>query len=227
MGSTREHEEPPLLPHAVLRPVAVVSVVAMLLVVAVGFMVAGEDRAASFDRAVRSRLATSTAATRLALLVDYWGEPVGLGALVFLLVAVSLLLRRTRVAVLVVLGVGLTITLTTALKPVVGRTIHDVYLSYPSGHTASATALAMSAVLLVWHGLRPGAALVLLYGVAFVVGAAAAWAQAILVAHYPSDTVSGWLTALAVIPTTARLVDQAALRWSGWQEGRRPFDPGT
>ena len=72
----------------------------------------------------------------------------------------------------------------------------------------------MIAAMLVWHRLSRGAALVLLYGVAFVVGTAAAWAQAGLVAHYPSDTVGGWCTALAVIPAAAWLIDQAAVRWS-------------
>jgi undecaprenyl-diphosphatase len=141
----------------------------------------------------------------------------GLLVLVALLVGVSLVLRRRRVAVLVVLGTGLTISVTTALKPLVGRTIHDVYLSYPSGHTASATAVGMAAALLLAHRLSRGAALALLYGVAAVVGATAAWAQSILVAHYPSDTVGGWCTALAVLPTTAWLVDLAALRWSARQ----------
>ena len=138
----------------------------------------------------------------------------GLAVLVALLVGVALLLRRPRVAVLVVLGTGLTISVTSALKPLVGRTIHDIYLSYPSGHTASATAVAMCAVLLVWQRLSRAAALALLYGTAFVVGAAAAWAQSSLVAHYPSDTVGGWCTALAVVPATALLIDYAAVRWS-------------
>jgi len=205
----------PIVPDALRRPVAIVAVLATLVVVTLGLTVAGDSAPASFDRAVRQELEISTTVeSRWALAVDFAGEPVGLAVLVALLVGVSLLLRRPRVAVLVVLGTGLTISVTSALKPLVGRTIHDIYLSYPSGHTASATAVAMCAVLLVWHRLSRAAALALLYGVAFVVGAAAAWAQSSLVAHYPSDTVGGWCTALAVVPATALLIDYATVRWS-------------
>ena len=205
----------PIVPHALRRPVAIVAILATLVVVTLALTVAGDSAPASFDRALQQELEISTPAeSRWALAVDFAGEPVGLAVLVALLVGVALLLRRPRVAVLVVLGTGLTISVTSALKPLVGRTIHDIYLSYPSGHTASATAVAMSAVMLVWHRLSRGAALALLYGVAFVVGAAAAWAQSTLVAHYPSDTVGGWCTALAVVPATALLIDYAVVRWS-------------
>lgn len=205
----------PIVPDALRRPVAIVAVLATLVVVTLGLTVAGDSAPASFDRAVRQELEISTTVeSSWALAVDFAGEPVGLAVLVALVVGVSLILRRPRVAVLVVLGTGLTISVTSALKPLVGRTIHDIYLSYPSGHTASATAVAMSAVLLVWQRLSRAAALALLYGVAFVVGAAAAWAQSSLVAHYPSDTVGGWCTALAVVPATALLIDYAAARWS-------------
>jgi hypothetical protein len=71
----------------------------------------------------------------------------------------------------------------------------------------------MIAVLLVWHRLSRANALVLLYGVALTAGTVAAWVRAGLVNHYPSDTVGGWLTALAVVPATAWFVDFAAARW--------------
>jgi len=90
----------------------------------------------------------------------------------------------------------------------------------------------------VWQRLRPAAALALLYGVALTAGAAAAWVQAGLVNHYPSDTKGGWCTALAVVPATARLVDHVASRWSVRERrsarfallreptGRRELGPG-
>jgi membrane-associated phospholipid phosphatase len=203
---------PPILPQALRRPVAIVAVLAALVAVTLALAFAGDTVPTSFDRAVQPGLESSTtAASAWAKAVDSAGEPVGLGVLVALLVGVSLLLRRPRVAVLVVLGTGLSISVTTALKPLVGRMIHGVYLSYPSGHTASATALAMSAALLVWHRLKSrAAALALLYGAAMAAGAAAAWVQAGWLAHYPTDTVGGWCTALAVVPATGLLVDHAA-----------------
>jgi undecaprenyl-diphosphatase len=72
----------------------------------------------------------------------------------------------------------------------------------------------MIAVMLFWHRLSTGAALALLYGVAFAVGLLAAWAQAGLTAHYATDTVGGWCTALAVVPATAWLIDRTAAWWS-------------
>jgi undecaprenyl-diphosphatase len=217
--------EGPLLPDTLRRPVAVVSMLAAVAVVAVAFIVANDTGPGSFDRAVRPPGGVSATESRWALAIDSAGEPMGLMALVALLVGASLVLRRRRVAVLVVLGTGLTISATTALKPLVGRTIHDIYLSYPSGHTASATALGMAAAWLAVHRLGRVTALALLYGAAAVVGAAAAWAQSVLVAHYPSDTVGGWCTALAVLPTTAWLMDLAALRWSGRQRSGPLPDP--
>ncbi|HEY0450385.1 phosphatase PAP2 family protein [Actinophytocola sp.] len=208
----------PTLPPALRRPLAVLAVLAAVVVVALGVRFAGESSAGPLDAKLLPWLESSTSAYRpLALTIDFAGEPVGLASLVVLLTAVSLLLRRPRMAVLVVLGTGLTITATTAIKPFVNRHIHGDFLSYPSGHTASATALAMIAVMLAWHRLRPVAAFALMLAVALVVGAAAAWAQAGLVAHYPTDTVGGWCTALAVVPATAWLIDRAA----AWRTSRR------
>jgi len=208
----------PILPQALRRLVAIVSVLAALVVATLAVTLAGDTRAATFDRAVLAkldRLLPSDSAWLRS--VDFAGGPVGLPVLVALLVGISLAVRRPRMVVLVVLGTGLSISVTTALKPLVGRTIEGLrgtYLAYPSGHTASATALAMIAVLLMWHRLSPAAALALLYGVALTAGAAAAWAQAVLENHYASDTVGGWCTALAVVPATAWLIDHATAPWS-------------
>ena len=218
MNPTVQRDPRPILPQALRGRVAIVAVLATLVVVTLALTSAGDDAPASFDRTVQPELESWTPANSAWVrTVDFAGGPVGLPVLVALLVGVSLSLRRPRMAVLVVLGTGLSVSVTSALKPLVGRTIdgtHGVYLSYPSGHTASATALAMIAALLVWHRLSRAAALALLYGLALAAGAAAAWVQTGLVNHYPSDTVGGWCTALAVVPATAWLVDHVATRWS-------------
>lgn len=36
------------------------------------------------------------------------------------------------------------------------------------------------------------------------------WVQVTLSAHYPTDTLGGWCTALAVVPVTAWAVDRVA-----------------
>jgi membrane-associated phospholipid phosphatase len=39
-------------------------------------------------------------------------------------------------------------------------------------------------------------------------GAAMGWSEVVLSAHYPTDTLGGFCTALAVVPATARLIDR-------------------
>jgi undecaprenyl-diphosphatase len=101
------------------------------------------------------------------------------------------------------------------LKPLVGRTIHGAdNLSYPSGHTAFLTALALSSALLATGrlGLGRTAGMSLVLGTALVAGGAMGWAQVALGAHYPTDVLGGWCTAVAVTTATAWLVDRAADR---------------
>jgi undecaprenyl-diphosphatase len=147
--------------------------------------------------------------------VDFLGEPVGAATLVVAAVTGCLLLRRPRAAVLVVAGAAMTVGTATLLKHLVGRTIHgDGNLSYPSGHTAFLTALALIVALLASGrlGLGRTAGTSLVLAVALVAGAVMGWAQVALGAHYPTDVLGGWCTALAVIPATAWLVDRLADR---------------
>jgi membrane-associated phospholipid phosphatase len=150
----------------------------------------------------------------VALVVDFGGEPVGAAILVALLALVCFLTHRGRAAVLTVLGVAVTVAVTTLLKPIIGRTIHGEFLSYPSGHTALATALAVVIALLVADrlGLGRSPAVVLVLGLAVVAGVAMGWAEVALGAHYPTDAVGGFCAALAAVPATAWVVDRAAER---------------
>jgi len=149
-----------------------------------------------------------------ALLIDLLGQPLVTVVLAALLAATCLILGRRRLAVVAVAGPGLTGVATTVLKPVIGRTIHGSDLSYPSGHTAAATVSALIVMLLVVDLLRAERlpSVLLILAVAGAAGATMAWSQVALGAHYPTDTIGGFCTAMAVVPATALLVDWFAAR---------------
>lgn len=204
----------PALPPRLRGPLGLVSVLAALAALALGVLYADAGRPGTVDaRLVAALDGVGPPGRQVALATDFLGEPVGAALLVAALVTGCLLLRRPRAAVLVVVGPGLAVTATKVLKHLVGRTIHgDGNLSYPSGHTAFLTALALAVALLVAGrpalGRTVGTVLVL--AAALAAGAAMGWAQVVLSAHYPTDTLGGLCTALAVVPAAARLLDRAA-----------------
>lgn len=205
---------PAVLPAPMRGRILLTAAVAALVVVVLGVLYADAGRPGSMDARILAAVeGVGPRARNIALATDFLGEPMGAATLVAVVVAGCLLLRRPRAAVLVVVGVGLAVVTTRLLKHLVGRTIHgDENLSYPSGHTAFLTALALVVTLLATGrsglGRTAGTALVLL--VALVAGVAMGWAQVVLGAHYPTDALGGWFTALAVIPVTAWVVDRVA-----------------
>ncbi|WP_433549618.1 phosphatase PAP2 family protein [Streptomyces sp. CA-294286] len=206
---------PTVLPPPLRTPLLLIAFLAALIVVALGLRYAGHTRPGRVDEWVRSAVDGVRPPWRQAVLAtDFLGEPVGAAALVVAAVTGCLLLRRPRAAVLVLLGPALAVVATRSLKPLVGRTIHDVHLSYPSGHTAFLTAFAFALALLAAGrtGIRTATGTLLVLASAVVAGAAMGWAQVALAAHYPTDVLGGWGTALAVTPACAWLIDRIADR---------------
>jgi membrane-associated phospholipid phosphatase len=156
-----------------------------------------------------SAFAVSKGYGAVALAVDFLGEPVGSALVMAGLVAATLPLRSWRWTALAVVGPGVTVVLTTVVKPLVGRTINGPHLSYPSGHTAYAAAVGLVAALLLAR--RFGGFVPLTILVPAGCAAAMAWAQVSLGAHYVTDTVGGYATALAVTATAALLLLPARL----------------
>lgn len=201
---------PPALPPTLRWPVGIMAVLATAVGAVLAAHYTGGIAAGWLDRwaqtAIKSLLPQPGPA---ALLIDLVGEPLVTVVLAGLLVAACLALGRRRLAVVAVAGPGLTGVATTVLKPVIGRTIHGSYFSYPSGHTAAATVLALVVTLLAVDLLRaprlPGVLLIL--AGAGAAGAMMAWSQVALGAHYPTDTIGGFCTAMTVVPATALLVD--------------------
>ncbi|WP_345377612.1 phosphatase PAP2 family protein [Pseudonocardia yuanmonensis] len=150
-----------------------------------------------------------------ALVVDWFGSPEALLAQTAILVAVCLMMGRVGIALVATLAPWGVAAVTTAVKPLIDRTIHAPQnLAFPSGHTAVTTAVALVIGLLVadllgaWcRGRRALVALV--FGC--VGGSAMATAQIALNAHYPSDCLGGFVTAVSVVLFVVVLVDRAAM----------------
>ncbi|MFJ9736976.1 phosphatase PAP2 family protein [Streptomyces sp. NPDC101166] len=192
------------------------AVCAALVVLGLGGLYAGDSTPGAVDARLQATVDGVGPPWRdIALAVDFLGEPLGAATLVGAAVIGCLLLRRPRAAVSVVVGVGAAVGAATLLKHLVGRTIHgEANLSYPSGHTAFLTALALAVALLVTGrlGLGGAAGMSLLLASALVAGGVMGWAQVTLGAHYPTDALGGWCTALAVTPAAGWLVDRTADR---------------
>ncbi|MFE5791102.1 phosphatase PAP2 family protein [Streptomyces sp. NPDC056503] len=207
-----------VVPAAVRGALGAAGALAALAVVVLGLWVGGDGVPGRADVWAGGVLdATAPSWRTAAEATDFLGEPLGAVVLVGGTVTGCLLLRWPRAAALVVAAVGTAVAATTLLKPVVGRTIHGGYLAFPSGHTAFLTAFALVVALLATGRLglgRPaGTALVL--GAGLAAGAAMGWAQVVLDAHYPTDVLGGWCTALAVVPAVGWAVDRVAgaARW--------------
>ena len=156
-----------------------------------------------------------------ALLVDRLLGPQLGAALVLLLVVAVWVVSRRAAAALTVLGVAVAPwAAAEVIKLVVQRDRPDPGLlvdpliiephsfSFPSGHTALATGLALALVLLVWG--RRGAAVVIVTAAlaVAVVGLSRVWVGV----HWPSDTVASVVLGCSVValllPPWLRLVDR-------------------
>ncbi|WIX80082.1 phosphatase PAP2 family protein [Amycolatopsis carbonis] len=204
---------PPALPVSVRTPSFVVAGLGLVVLVVLAVLFAGKSEPTAFDvPLLPGPDLLPDPWWYLATAVDFVGEPVGSAIVIVIVTGGALLARRSRTAVLILVGSGLTVAVTSLLKPITGRTIHGHFLSYPSGHTAFATALALIAGFVLADRLGRAAALAWTFGLALVCGAVMAWAEVGLGAHYPTDTIGGFAAALVVMPATAFAIDKIATR---------------
>ncbi|GAB2659522.1 phosphatase PAP2 family protein [Kribbella swartbergensis] len=201
----------PAVVAAVRRSAVPLMALGLVLIAVPALVYSGATRAGRLDRWMQSVVDhTPPGAYDATLAVDWLGEPVGRAVLVLATAALCLVLGRRALAMTAVAASILVGVLTTGLKPLVDRRIHEGFLSYPSGHTAALAAvgvvLGLLLVDLLHAGPILGTAIVLVAGL--IGGALMAWAQIALMAHYPTDTVGGVGCALLVVPATGLLIDR-------------------
>lgn len=205
----------PALPPALRRPLAMAIPPAGAVVLLLALATAGEAAPGAPDGAIRSWVAALHVDRALLLAVDAVGEPAGVVLSIGLLVVGCAVAGRARLAVATVLSIGAAGIVVTAVKPVVGRTIHGSdNLAFPSGHTATATLLGMLVALLLADlaRARPGTRTAVVATGGAAGAGVMAFGQVGLDAHYPSDTVGGAAVAVCVVIGSLLLVDRAAER---------------
>ncbi|MFR9805611.1 phosphatase PAP2 family protein [Pseudonocardia sp. RS010] len=196
--------------HALAIAVAVSSLIAAITM---ALLLAGGSTPTRADSLVRTAVADVWSEPEPgALVVDWLGSPEALLAQTALVAVVCLAVNRLRIALVAGIAPWVVAAVTTGAKPLVARTIHEPWnLAFPSGHTAATTAVALVAGLLVADVLcvrSPGSRIVVALAFGFVGGGAMAAAQVALDAHYPSDCLGGFLTAIAAVFLMAVSVDR-------------------
>lgn len=198
-----------MLPERIGPALGVTAVLAAIALVVLGFTYAGESVGAAVDIGLRHDLRLLESPWRqIALVVDWTAEPVGAVVVFATLVIVFLRRGNRRAALLVVAGPAVAIAVTSVMKPLVGRIVNDRFLSFPSGHTAAMTAIVLVVILVVVREKSRATAMALIAVTVVLAAALMAWAQVLLNAHYPTDTLGGFLAAVAVVPAVAWTIDR-------------------
>lgn len=141
------------------------------------------------------------------LLAVIWAnvlQPVVAYIIMFFLVGVLFRRRWRDLSGSMLLAIGLTVSITTVLKSLVGRTRPDTpwighldaLASYPSGHAAAGTALAIGIVQTTWALSRHLRTTVLVAVASALLAAAVAIGRLVLSVHHVSDVLGGAIVAL-------------------------------
>ncbi len=210
----------PVLPLGLRLPLIITAIFCAFPTLLLGIHYAGTSQASPLDNQIQAFADGIYDSVPFGLMIDAAGEPRGAITLIAVICTVCIALRRWRLALLTVASQAVVGSLTNFVKPLFDRTIHGPHLSYPSGHTAGATAFALVIGLLIvslvqW---RPSIALAVVLGLSATSGAVAAWAQTMLVGHYATDTIGGFCFALTLVVPVALLIDAAI----GWLPGINP-----
>jgi len=198
-----------LVPPVARRPVAALVGAAALVVLVLGARYARRGAGELDQRIGAKTVAHLSGHPRVVSWLVSLGNPLSNVALVLILVAVLVLLRRPAAALLALAGPAVAAILTElVLKPLVGRRL-DGGLAYPSGHTTAIFSVAL-VVVVALLGAASGPTLPRVIGAAAALGVAGAAGVALVVTefHYPTDVVGGACVATVAVGGLALLLDR-------------------
>jgi membrane-associated phospholipid phosphatase len=202
----------PLVPPA-MRPLAAALLAACVAItVILGGLLAHHTRDGSLDAVVDAWVRAGIGG-QLGVLnrIETLGDRVPVAVMAAALFIACLVTRRWRGAALVAVAVPVADVLTERiLKPLVGRTLPNGTVSFPSGHETRVFALVAALAVLLVGPLRPSVPAVIRLLLALAMLAAVGAVALALVgkgAHYFTDTVGGAAVGTAVVLATAFLLD--------------------
>ena len=199
------------LVSAAVRPAAAWFVVGCTALTAVGgVLTAHHAHAGWLDRSIDARIQSALARHNgLLVSVANIAKPSRVALLIAALVVVSVAMRRLDGALLAVVGVPAAILLTEGLKQLFNRTLNGAPV-YPSGHTATAFALATVVMILMLcpsrHVLPFGVRLAITLA-AMIIGCAVALAVIGLNWHYFTDTLAGAAVGVGTVLGVSLAID--------------------
>jgi undecaprenyl-diphosphatase len=203
-----------LLPAGLHGPACGVAVLSAGVVGILAVQYAGDRTAGRVDGHL-DRAVDALPGHGLARAVTVFGSPPVVVLAAGVLALACLLGRQPRAALLALAGPGLTGLATTFGKPLVDRTIgYEGGLAFPSGHTGGATSLALVVALLLAAALGFGARVTVLLAAvcAVVAGGAVGTGMVVIGAHYPTDVVGGFCTAVASVLAVVLALDALVTR---------------
>jgi membrane-associated phospholipid phosphatase len=218
--------QPLVARRGVLGAVAAASFAVMLVI---GLRYSGTHGPGRLDRAIDSRI-QDRFGDHPALLqrVVNLANPGSAVAICAVLCVVFFVMGRRRLAVLVVVGPALSgVLVDVVLKPLFDRRLAGA-LSYPSGHTAAASSIALVVVVAMIGRSRMSWPAVVRWLVAACALAAAGVVAAALIAkgyHYTTDTFGGFLVAVTCVLWGALSIDAIAAKSDRASTGEPDGEP--
>jgi membrane-associated phospholipid phosphatase len=201
------------LPGGTWAPLVAAGALGVAVAVTLGLLFAGQATGSGLDgrvaAALELRQTLFSPAYVVCLIVQTLADPIPGAILIVLLAAACLWCGRRRLAMLAVAGPVAADIIVILMKHVVGRTIHQGSLTYPSTHTTQSTALAMVTALLAIAllDLEAGGAAALVLGAAAAGALVMGWALVAGSVHYATDVLAGFCVAVAVVPAIALCID--------------------